>query len=74
MDFKERVGDLGRESRPIIAAQRVGEEKFALWGCGVREGARQRASRAAGAGSGLGPLAAELGRVNRGAGGGRGKI
>ena len=35
--------------------------------------ARQRASRVAGAGSGLGPRAAGLGRVSRGAGGGRGR-
>ena len=35
--------------------------------------ARQRASRAAGAGSGLGPRAAGLGRVSRGTGGGRGR-
>ena len=46
---------------------------FALWGRDVKEGARQQASRAAGAGSGLGPRAAGLGRVSRGAGGGRGR-
>ena len=46
---------------------------FALWGRDVKEGARQQASRAAGVGSGLGPRAAGLGRVSRGAGGGRGR-
>ena len=46
---------------------------FALWGRDVKEGARQQASRAAGVGSGLGPWAAGLGCVSRGAGGGRGR-